>query len=102
MVGFDIFFNFTSLNYKLKEKKVVFSQLLIDEGTITHINTEKADVEMLSLFSDNDGFVMEFEQDSILYWIYDGYLIEIAGNVNKNELIDLAHSTKIINLPKKF
>lgn len=92
----------TLINYKNGEKKVSFVQRIIYEGNMGHINTEKADIEMLSLYSENDGFVLEIRKDWFgIYWIYDGYFLEIAGNIDKNEAVNLAYSTKIVNLPKK-
>lgn len=99
----DIAYAVTLLNYTRGEKSVSFSQNLIDDGNIGNINTEKADVEMLSLYSENDGFILDFaEKGILLYWIYDGYLFEISGNLTKNEAIDLVHSTKVIDLTKNF
>lgn len=65
-----------------------------------NISTDRAKIEMLSLYSKNDGFMLDFgNDDSLIYWIYDGYLFSISGNIDKNEAIKLAHSTKIIDLP---
>lgn len=91
------------LNYKRGDIKVDFSQSIIHEGNMGNINTEKADVEMLSLYSENDGFVLKFrENETSIYWIYDGYLLDLGGNITKDDAIVLAHSTKIINLSKNF
>lgn len=84
------------LNYKRGDIKINFSQEIIHAGTMNNISTDRAKVEMLSLYEENDGFVLEFEDATLIYWIYDGYLFEIFGNTNKNEAINLAHSTKII------
>lgn len=87
------------LNYKRGDIKVDFSQSIIHKGNMGNINTEKADVEMLSLYSENDGFVLKFrENETSIYWIYDGYLLDLGGNITKDEAIVLAHSTKIVNL----
>ncbi len=94
--------NYASMiSYTRDDLKVIFEQSLIHEGNMGHINTEKADIEMLSLYEENDGFVLEFRDDwSLIYWINDGYLLEISGNIDKNEAINLAKSTKIVDLPK--
>ena len=91
------------LNYERGEIKISIVQRIIHEGNMGQINTEKADIEMLSLYSENDGFVLEFRDDwSSIFWIHDGYLIEIDGNLNKSEMINLAYSTKIIDFPIIF
>ena len=38
---------------------------------------------------------------TLIYWIYAGYLLKISGNIDKNETVNLALSTKNVNLPKK-
>lgn len=89
------------MNYKRDGTNVNFQQTIIFEGNIGNINTEKADVEMLSLYTEDDGFVMEYSDDwTAIYWMFDGYLLQIVGNINKSEAIELVYSTKIIKLPK--
>lgn len=101
LIDYEIGYSYTTLNYTQDEKKICFSQYIIKDGNNGNINTEKANVEMLSLYSENDGFVMEFpNNDTSLYWIYDGYLFEIFGHLDKNLMINLAYSTKIIDLEK--
>ena len=52
---------------------------------------------MLSLYEENDGFLLDFgNNETLIYWIYDGYLLRFMGNINKSEAINLAYSTKII------
>lgn len=89
-------------NYKNGEIKVTFGQRIITEGTITNINTEKAKPEPVSLYDENDGFILAFSEDECaIYWIYDGYLFDLHGNFTKEEIIKLAYSTKIVDLQKK-
>lgn len=91
----------TNINYKYGEKRVSFRQRIIHEGSMGNINTEKADIEPLSLYTENDGFILDFGDDEcLILWIYDGYLLILSGNFNKNEAINLAHSTKIVDFPK--
>lgn len=100
-VEYDISFPATLVNYKRDGTNVNFQQTIIFEGNIGNINTEKADVEMLSLYTEDDGFVMEYSDDwTAIYWMFDGYLLQIVGNINKSEAIELVYSTKIIKLPK--
>jgi len=88
--------------YTCNDINVTFVQNVIHEGNMGNINTEKADIEMLSLYEENDGFVLEFDDGTLIYWIYDGYLLKISSNINKSEAINLAKSTKIVNFPKIF
>lgn len=88
-----------SINYKSGEKKVNFGQRIIHEGSMGNINTEKADIEPLSLYTENDSFILVFRDDwCIIYWVNDGYLFSITGNINKIEAVELALSTKIVDL----
>lgn len=97
LVDYDLSPPFTVVNYRHGEKNVTFLQNIIDEGNMGNVNTENADIEMISLYTENDGFVLEIREDwTGIYWIYDGYLLEISGNINKNEAINLAYSTKIV------
>lgn len=99
----DIISSSSTLIYKCDGKEITFDQMLINNETILHISTDRAEVEPLSLYEENDGFVLDFgNDDTLLYWIYDGYLFEISGNINKIDAINLAYSTKIINVPKNF
>lgn len=83
------------ISYKRGEKIVSFEQAIIKNGNMGNVNTENAVVEPMAIFEDNDGFFIEFQNgDCGLWWIYDGYLFHAAGNLNKEELINLAHSTK--------
>ena len=103
LVDYNLSLPFTTVNYRRGEKEISFSQNIIDDGNMGQINTEYADVEIISLYTENDGFVLEIRGDwSGIFWIYDGYLLEITGNINKKEAIDLAYSTKIVDLSKKF
>ncbi len=85
------------ISYKRGEKIVSFEQTIIKDGNIGNINTENAVVEPMSIYEENDGFFIKFQHgDCGLWWIYDGYLFSVSGNLNKDELLNLAHSTKIV------
>lgn len=102
LVNYDILSDSTMLNYECGEIKVTFCQNIIHEGNMGNINTENTVVESISLYEENDGFFIRHQSGSCsLYWIYDGYLFDLGGNITKPEAINLALSTKIINL-KKF
>lgn len=103
LTDYDIVCFSSTLNYKRGDTIVSFDQMLIQEGNMGNISTDRAKIEPLSLYEESDGFVLEFRDDnSLIYWIYDGYLLSISGNINKNEVIKLAYSTKIVDLTKKF
>ena len=88
----------TSIIYESEDKRVTFCQEIID-GNMGHINTEDTVVEPISLFEENDGFFIAFKGGGCgLYWIYDGYFFRMLGDITKNDAVNLAYSTKIINL----
>lgn len=87
----------TLLHYTRCEKSINFSQSLIYDGNMGNINTENADVEMLSLYAENDGFILVFRDNwCSIHWIYDGYLLNLDGNITKSKAINLALSTKVV------
>ncbi len=87
----------TVIEYTRGNESVVFSQeIIIDNMRI--VNTENAVVEPMSIYEENDGFFIRFKRDNCgLWWIYDGYLFNLIGNLDKSELVNLVHSTKITN-----
>lgn len=97
MIGYKISSSCLSSTYVCGNAKIEFEQSVIHEGKIKHINTEKSNIDMLSLYTENDGFIMDFgENGTLLCWIYDGYMLEIFGNIDNKEAVNLAYSTKIV------
>lgn len=89
--------NYIVTKYTRGDKNVIFTQEIIRED-MGNVNTENAIVELMSIYEENDGFFIENQRgDFILWWIYDGYLFSISGNLDKKELVHLAYSTKIQN-----
>ena len=89
------------IKYLHGEETITFDQRIIHEGSMGNINTENAYVEPISLHEENDGFFIKFQDGGCgLYWIYDGYLFSVIGDIAKNELVDLAYSIKIIDYSK--
>lgn len=89
--------SFTLLNYECGEIKVTFCQNIILDGNMGYINTENTVVEPMSLYEENDGFFIRHQGGSCsLYWLYNGYLFELNGDITKNEAINLALSAKIV------
>lgn len=101
LLEYDTVPSWSTLIYQCGDMKICFDQMIINEGNMGHISTDRAKIEPLSLYEENDGFILEFEGGTLVYWIYDGYLLKISGNIDKNEAINLAKSTKFVNLPKK-
>ncbi len=103
LVSYDILVYSTMLNYKCGDKMVSFRQNIIMEGSMGNINTENTVVEPMFIYEENDGFIIIHQSGTCsLYWIYDGYLFTLGGNITKNEAVDLAHSTKIVDLVKNY
>ena len=87
-------------NYERGDKKITLCQMIIDEN-MGNVNTENAIVEPMSLYEENDGFFITFQNgDCGLYWIYNGYLLNLSGNFDKDELSNLTHYTKIVDFQK--
>lgn len=88
----------TVICYEQGDKKVTFQQRIIN-GYIANVNTENALIEPMSLYKNDDGFFIQFQKttDIGLYWIYDGYLFTLLGNITKEEAVNLAYSIKIAN-----
>lgn len=89
-------------NYKRGDTIVAFTQEIIGSN-MGNIDTEFSDPVSVSVFEENDGIFIEHQTGDIsLWWIYDGYLLSIGGNLTKNEAINLALSTKIVETPRIF
>lgn len=86
------------IKYSRGQEALIFSQSVID-GSIGNINTENAVIEPASVYEENDGLFITFQKENgcALYWIYDGYLFKVIGDFNKNQAINIAYSTKIID-----
>ena len=85
------------LNYERGDIKISFTQEIIKDETMGNISTDRAKIEPLSLYEENDGFVLDFGNNgTLLYWIYDGYLLSFSGNIDKTEAVNLAYSTKLV------
>lgn len=95
IVDYSELTDYMMTKYTHSDKSVIFTQEIIRED-MGNVNTENAVVEPMSLYEENDGFFIEFQYGVCgLWWIYDGYLFSVSGNLDKSELLDLAYSTKI-------
>lgn len=88
----------TMISYTHGDTVVIFEQDVI-RNSMGNVNTENAIMVPMSIFEENDGFyiALQGKDECVLYWIYDGYLLSASGNLNKDELVNLAHSTKIVD-----
>lgn len=85
------------LVYDRGKQRVTFEQMVIHSGSMGIINTQNTEIEMLSIYAENDGFILEIDEfHTTLCWLYDGYLLRIDGDIDKNEALNLVHYTKII------
>lgn len=82
------------MHFRRGETLVIFYQNLIHEYHMSHIFNEYPDIEVLSVNSENDGFATDHRgEGTTLGWLYDGYYFElICDGMNKDELIELAHT----------
>ena len=84
------------VKYKCGENEVVFSQSVIWGNTL-NFNTQNTVYETMAVFEENDGFFIAFKNKSEcgLYWIYNGYLFTLFGDLDKKEALNLARSINI-------
>lgn len=89
----------TRIDYICGENNVTFYQEVI-RGNMGNLFTKDAVVEPMSLYEENDGFFISTRGgfECVLYWVYDGYLLSLSGKFDKEELTNLAYSTKIIEI----
>lgn len=87
----------TMISYTHGDTTVIFEQDVI-RNNMGNMNTENAIVVPMAVYEENDGFFIALNGGEyfMLYWIYDGYLLSILGNLNKDKLLNLAYSTKIV------
>lgn len=85
-----------SAYYECDEKRVVLAQDIISGKLSNYVKLDNAAASPVTVFEQNDGFFVERGENYTLYWINDGYLFELSGNIAKDEMLDLALSTKII------
>ena len=82
--------------YECDEKRAVLAQNIISGKLNNYVKLDNATTSSVTVFEQNDGFFVERGGNYTLYWINDGYLFELSGNIDKDEMLDLALSTKII------
>lgn len=90
--------------YKEKDGMLItVCQNTVEGGNNYHIDTENTMPQAVTLYEEDDGFYIEHQFGGVsLYYIYDGYLFSISGNIDKNEALNLAYSLKKINFEKNL
>lgn len=95
-----VYEQFTMITYENNEEIIVFGQSVILDGYMGNVNTENAEVELISLYEENDGLFIVNRDGVYFVWTYDGYLFDIRGNFTKKEAIDLAYFIKNVDFEK--
>lgn len=94
-LSFDVY---TVYEDKSSGKRISFSQCAKNCFS-PHYNTEKHDFEEIDV-NGHAGLCIDFSDDkhnrSIVVWDNGDYILEIVGNLSKNELLNLAESAKIL------
>lgn len=86
-----------SVAYERDCKNVTIHQQLITDP-MGYGNPE-TEYEPTTVYDKNDGFFISFDDGDIgLYWVQYGYFFSMYGNLDKDELLNLAHSIKIIDI----
>lgn len=65
------------------------------EAFDVHYNTEHHDFGEIEI-NGHSGLCLDFSDGSILIWDNGDYILELDGNLSKNELIFLAENTKVL------
>ena len=79
--------------YKRGEEKVFLSQIVVNKRT-WNINTEEVPAERISIFTEDDGLFLKYDDEYTLIWFNDGCIFEMVGKFTKNEAVDMAKSMK--------
>ncbi len=103
--GFEIVEQFSSQSdVYTKYKNEVSGQVIrlyqsIKTGFTTHYNTEHHDLEEVEI-NGHGGLCIDFSNDerdsSRVIWDNDDYILELSGNLDKESLLTLAKSAKIL------
>ncbi len=85
--------------YERDGYRVSLSQCTMKEAYKVDARAEPANIEMLSLWEENDAITYEvysteliFGRRRYLLWARDGYLFELTGTISKEDAVKLAYS----------
>lgn len=99
--GFEMVENISTCTdvYTRYEKKFSCQGITLTQYTKNefkpHYNTEHHDFEEIDI-NGHSGLCLDFSDGSILIWDNVDYILELNGNLPKNELMFLAENTKIL------
>lgn len=84
---------FVNISYADNESTLFLVQT-VKEKYKCNYNTEGYEIQKLDV-NGHDGFLIEFNGYNIIIWDNGDYILELHSTLDKNELQDLAKSTKI-------
>ena len=96
--GVSSFYVFTEYKTELSKHTIAFSQW-VKEDYFPHYNTEDHDFEEIEINGHKGIFIYFSEPEhirSIVVWDNEDYILELAGDLPKNNLIILAKSAKVL------
>lgn len=95
-------FNLTIIyENKQTNQVILFSQWVKSEFNSAHFNTEKSKLINIDI-NNYKGFLLEIQNknqsDVYLIWDNDNYILKISGDLDKNTILDLAKSAKVLDV----
>ncbi len=84
--------------FTYENQYILFSQIRKDAYTATY-NTEKYELIEFSL-GEGKAFKMKCDEETVIVWEENSFVFELIGNIDENELINLAKSTEIEEVVK--
>lgn len=90
-VNIDISANF---DYETDDGRNLSFNQIVKSAYKSYIDTENYKIEEI-IIDNKDGIFVAFESESLLVWDNSDYVLEIYGTFTKEEMLDLAKSTKI-------
>lgn len=93
------FYEFVSYENKQTGQTITFRQWAKNEFDSTRLNTEKGELEEEQI-NGHSGFFLDVSNitDDAFFVIWDSgdYILELAGNLSKNSLLNLANSARFL------
>lgn len=93
------FYEYTALKNDLTGQEISLKQYVKSKFSTKQINTENQELEEIEI-NGHFGLCINFSKDNsptyILIWDNEDYILELLGNLSKNELIKLAESARIL------
>ena len=93
------FSSFTLYMNEATNQTIVFNQIVKSAFGTVHLNTEHHDLEEIKI-NGNYGILLDFSDDTqnsgLVMWDNGDYILEVSADMNKNDVINLAESAKIL------